>query len=66
MDDQLKTQYAYIDGEDFLIELANASCKIYPSVESMEENHGHPLDECGIVKVEIRFVEWTKPNRFVG
>lgn len=66
MDEDLKIQIAYMDGEDFLIELANASCKIYPSEESIEELHGHSLDECGIAKVEIRFIEWSKPNRFVS
>jgi hypothetical protein len=66
MDEDLKTQIAYMDGEDFLIELQNASCTIYPSKESIEDHHGHSLDECGIVKVEIRFVEWAKPNRWVS
>ncbi|MBT4940418.1 MAG: hypothetical protein HON14_14885 [Rhodospirillaceae bacterium] len=66
MEDYLKKQTAYIDGEDLLLELAVAShgTKIYPSIEDIEQNHGHSLDECGIAEVEIRFVRWVKPSRF--
>ncbi len=66
MEDYLKRQTAYIDGEDFLLEIPYGThgTKIYPTVGDIEKNHSHPLDGCGIAEVEVRFVRWVKENRF--
>ena len=54
-------KFAYIDGIDWQhhVEDDAYGVKIYPSVDALEKGSGHSMEECGIVKIELREVEWV-------
>lgn len=58
------TKIAYIDGIDWQhhVEDDAYGVKIYPSVRALKTNNGHSVERCGIVKVELREVEWVMPQ----
>lgn len=52
----------FMDGTDWDCELgANIEGNlVYPSIRSAETNRSECIEECGIVKVEVRFIKWVK------
>lgn len=54
----------FIDGIDWQHELGEArdGIKLFASVKGLREDIGHDVSECGIVKVEVRFIAWVEPQ----
>ena len=49
----------YMDATDWECEMGSASDgnRVYPSIEALREHNKHCIDECGIVKVRVQFLE---------
>ncbi len=54
--------FGYMDGTDFLHECGFPieGSRFFSHVDDLKEELDHDLTECGIAKVEIRFVEWIQ------
>lgn len=57
------TVTGYMCGVDFQHELAHIGGPIYASVEDLKAKR-ECVKQCGIVKVEIRLLEWKQPQDF--
>lgn len=63
-DSEHGTYYCYLDGIDFQhhLEADVNGTKLYPSEKALRADTGHSLDECGIVRVKVVYLEWIVPQ----
>ena len=54
----------FMDGIDWQhhLDADRKGTKLFASVEALKEGGGHSLDQCGIVEVEVRLIEWVEPQ----
>jgi len=55
----------FADGIDWEHHLENDSngVVVYPSEKALREHAEHDLDECGIVELEIKLIDWTTDQK---